>query len=565
MTASIQITATTCTLLLILLHPAGAFLTPQSPGNRSNGLLGSRLRLGHQRHSSRWHASARIPGSSSIDHRTRRSLFYLTNNDNDEKKYINVNADKDNEDVLQKIESRQTPPKNQIQAAAATAAATFLLASALFLSSPEPANAGMGAAGGAGTSPAIVNSITLEDWIALPEKKQRQYEGGFLSCKTVGVDGSSADSTSNMNPLTTGAKKWFMAKNKDLQGGKRKKVCQPVNLGSELLQKIDDLAKDYPDRADEFKVGTKNLLARQRLISRNEMEAKLGLQPQYINFGCAFLASCVSTVIVHPLDTLKVRLVSGKAGEQPDENENVEGEGTGGNTVTMFQTLSSLYDGIGPNIAKEAPASALYLGIYESARHFLDTLPFFQEHILLNYLLAGSIGELVGSMSRSPAEAVKTRVQTGLFDAKGAINNVFFTEEGRKNTFAAWYAGVFRDIPHGSIQIAVFEFSKILIVNSAADIDVNTLFSEAMLGGFGGALGAFVSTPSDVVTTKIIMSIEDGGDPQSPMEIASQLWNDEGLEGLFAGFVERISYWAVAVGIFLSVYCSLRQYSLTVF
>jgi hypothetical protein len=223
----------------------------------------------------------------------------------------------------------------------------------------------------------------------------------------------------------------------------------------------------------------------------------------------------------------------------------------------MFQTLSSLYDGIGPNIAKEAPASALYLGIYESARHFLDTLPFFQEHILLNYLLAGSIGELVGSMSRSPAEAVKIRVQTGLFDVKGAINNVFFTEEGRKNTFAAWDAGVFRDIPHGSIQIAAFEFSKILIVNSAANIDVNTLLSEAMLGGFGGALGAFISTPSDVVTTKIIMNIEDGGDlVQSPMEIVSQLWNDEGLEGLFAGFVERISYWAVAVGIESSFRCT---------
>ena len=52
---------------------------------------------------------------------------------------------------------------------------------------------------------------------------------------------------------------------------------------------IDDLAKDYPDRADEFKVGTKNLIARQRLISRKDMEAKLGLQPQYINLDAHFL------------------------------------------------------------------------------------------------------------------------------------------------------------------------------------------------------------------------------------------------------------------------------------
>jgi hypothetical protein len=188
---------------------------------------------------------------------------------------------------------------------------------------------------------------------------------------------------------------------------------------------------------------------------------------------------------------------------------------------------------------------------------------FFQEHILLNYLLAGSIGEFVGSMSRSPAEAVKTRIQTGQYDMKGAIDHVFFTAEGRKNTFDAWLAGLFRDIPHGSIQIAVFEFSKILVVNSAADIDVNTLFSEALLGGFGGALGAFVSTPSDVVVVNVMTSMNDEGETKSPKDILAKIWNEDGVNGLFSGFAERVSYWAIAVGIFLSAYCSLRQYSVT--
>jgi len=83
-------------------------------------------------------------------------------------------------------------------------------------------------------------------------------------------------------------------------------------------------------------------------------------------------------------------------------------------------------------------------------------VPFLQGKVLLIYLLAGSIDELVGSVVQSLAEAVKTRVQAGLYDAPGSFENVFFTKEGRKNNFIAWSAGVFCDVPHGAILIATF-------------------------------------------------------------------------------------------------------------
>jgi len=417
-----------------------------------------------------------------------------------------------------------------------------------------------------------------------------------LSCKTVFINGNAngngndltrtGTGTSTNDPINTGPMNWFKAqkaqKNNDnninnnkmqIRKDQKKRVCQPVNLADELLNEIDALAKENPEKAETFKAGAKNILARQRLLDRKVMESKLSLQPNYINYGCAFFASCLSTLIVHPLDTLKVRLMSGKGGLEENE-EDYDDDGTlvngnsdlNTNTNTppgMLETLSSLYDGIGAGIAKEAPASALYLGIYESARAVLNTFPFFQQHILLSYLFAGSIGEFIGSMSRSPAEAIKTRIQTGEYNLKEAIENIFFTPEGRKNTFDAWCAGLFRDIPHGSTQIAVFEFSKILIVNSAADIDVNTLFSEAVLGGLGGGLGAFISTPSDVVVVNVMTSMNEGGGTRSPKDILTKLWNEDGVNGLFSGFKERISYWTIAIGIFLPAYCSLRQYSLT--
>ena len=70
----------------------------------------------------------------------------------------------------------------------------------------------------------------------------------------------------------------------------------------------------------------------------------------------------------------------------------------------------SLYDGVLANILKEAPASALYLGVYEWARAiFLQTE--IGSNTLLVYLLAGATGEVVASLIRAPSEGIKTRIQ----------------------------------------------------------------------------------------------------------------------------------------------------------
>lgn len=370
-----------------------------------------------------------------------------------------------------------------------TTISSVIVALALSVSTPDKANAVLGAGSAVVNSPAVVKKITLEDYLSLPEKKQRQYEGGFLTCS------------------------------------KNSKKCNPTNLIDELLKEIETLSDTNPTRANELQSTVQNLLSRQRMADRQVMEGKLAVQPKYIYFSCAFFASIVATSIMHPVDTIKVRLMGSKNDESEDSD-------------SSFNFLS-LYDGLVPNLAKEAPASALYLGIYEVAKGFLLTNPFFQQQILLTYLISGSVGELVGSVVRSPAEAIKTRVQAGLFDVPGAVNNVLFTSEGRKNTLAAWGAGVFRDVPHGAVLLATFELTKTFIVDSPIDIDVNSLQAEALLGALGGGLGALISTPFDVVTTKIIVSIEEGGDPPTALEVISETWNESGISGFFSGVSVR--------------------------
>ena len=204
-------------------------------------------------------------------------------------------------------------------------------------------------------------------------------------------------------------------------------------------------------------------------------------------------------------------------------------------------------------MVKEAPPSAVYLGVYEAVKTRL--LASGKVPALAAYLAAGAAGELVGSILRAPSEAAKTRVQSGAAEgAAEAAAQVLFDAEGRANTARAWTASLLRDVPMGAIQIAVFELLKSAIVQSPGiDLDVSSVQAEAGLGAIGGLLGALATAPADVLTTRIISGDEGLG----PKEVAERILDEEGVEGFANGIKERALYWTPAIGIFLACYCSL--------
>eukprot|EP00956_Cyclotella_meneghiniana_P012927 scaffold18488_cov59-Cyclotella_meneghiniana.AAC.2 len=100
---------------------------------------------------------------------------------------------------------------------------------------------------------------------------------------------------------------------------------------------------------------------------------------------------------MHPIDTIKTRAMI--ASQEEDDDDKISDNGSRENNFL------SLYDGLSGNIFKEAPPSALYLGVYESVKHFLY-LQFGVNYRLFIYLAAGAAGEMVGSIVRAPAEAI---------------------------------------------------------------------------------------------------------------------------------------------------------------
>ena len=69
-----------------------------------------------------------------------------------------------------------------------------------------------------------------------------------------------------------------------------------------------------------------------------------------------------------------------------------------------------------------------------------------------------------------------------------------------------------------------------------------------------------------VVTTQIMARAEggsDGAELPGPLATARAIYEQQGLSGFAKGVGSRGLYWAPAIGIFLSLYCSLRQMALS--
>ena len=228
--------------------------------------------------------------------------------------------------------------------------------------------------------------------------------------------------------------------------------------------------------------------------------------------------------------------------------------------------LASLYDGLLPNIVKEGPPLALYLGIYEYLKTVLLATDLADSPVVC-YLIAGAVGELIGSVLRVPAEAVKSTQQSkSEISLQEALALNFSTKEGRDNCVEAWTVAVTRDVPFGAIQIALFEALKIYLAGMAnPPFDGDSFLGEAVLGAIGGGVGAFISAPMDGVVVRLIKQQTQSRDDETQskklgaVDMAKLVYQEGGVTAFFRGSTERVLYWAPAIGIFLTAYCQIRH------
>jgi len=520
-----------------------------------------------------------------------------------------------------------TPSRRRTSPASTLAVGLWLgLAATTLATSPLPAHASFGPSSGATTS-ATPGLGKLDDIDNLSGKKLLQLIGSTVNGARLDELQRSLDDL--INSLQN-----------DSSSDAETSTTADDDKYSSLVARLEEREQEQLAKLQAARQ------LQQAVVNRVALLVQLESQPTWFNYLAAFVGSVASTLVMHPVDTIKTKMQIASSSSSQDivvmnedastiavvmngteapllsvtpsreldmippsgnlelmleENETegsaiqvlvqVKQEETAvvehlhehdelevARELTFFEKvgpLPSLYKGLLGNIIKEGPPSALYLGVYESVKLFLlkapgglaaGTGPLVLSSststnpggLIWIYLLSGAAGETIGSVVRAPAEAIKSLVQAGeSLDA--AVARVFGDSQGRTNVFRAWSASLLRDVPFGAIQIALFELIKAFIINSPSiDFDSTTLAAEAVIGAFCGGIGAFVTTPTDVITTRIITQ-KANDNALGVADMARLVYAEGGPTAFFAGWKERVLYWAPAISIFLSCYCSVRQ------
>lgn len=280
--------------------------------------------------------------------------------------------------------------------------------------------------------------------------------------------------------------------------------------------------------------------------------------------SAALVASTVATLVCHPIDTLKtlkqaesMSLTPVAPGEGSCEGDANGPQSRSDTSSNEYPGLSRLYKGVLSNVLKEAPNAAVYLGCYELFKGWLLALggPF-TSFPLLSFCVAGMLGDAVGSVIRVPAEVLNKRLQLGLnANWNDAIQDAFLSSSGVQTTIASWKAVLWRDVPYGGVQIALYEVARSFIRSSC---QMGGILLDIVAGAFAGLVAAFLTTPADVLVTRMAAQ-----NPQcyletrkfmSPAATFKRICEEEGFSGLWTGALQRGLYYAPLIGVFFAFY-----------
>ncbi|KAH7149793.1 mitochondrial carrier domain-containing protein [Dactylonectria estremocensis] len=265
------------------------------------------------------------------------------------------------------------------------------------------------------------------------------------------------------------------------------------------------------------------------------------------SFQSALLAGALAGTTVDlslfPLDTLKTRLQS-SAGFFP----------SGG--------FAGIYRGIGSAVVGSAPGAAFFFCTYESVKAALAArLPRGEGspawHGPVTHMLAASAGEVAACSVRVPTEVVKQRAQAGHHGGSSAAAlRAILGRYGTHGLGAVWrelYRGwgitIFREVPFTVIQFPLWEAMKSWGRRRRGGLEVSA-GESALYGSMAGGVAAALTTPLDVLKTRVMLSKER----VSVAEVFGRLAREEGFRPFFAGIAPRVTWISIGGAIFLGSY-----------
>ena len=180
----------------------------------------------------------------------------------------------------------------------------------------------------------------------------------------------------------------------------------------------------------------------------------------------------------------------------------------------------------------------------------------------LSHMIAASIGESAACLVRVPTEVLKSKMQTNQLGAVSLVSTYRMVLAEGHNLFGGLYRGygitLLREIPFAFIQFPIYEHAKV-VWSQIQKRDVSPI-QAAMCGSLGGGIAAAVTTPLDVVKTRLMIGTDKNGKAYSgALDIVHKTFNEEGGTAFLKGIQPRVLWISIGGFVFFGAYEGFKQ------
>ncbi|KAI1075572.1 mitochondrial carrier [Whalleya microplaca] len=305
-------------------------------------------------------------------------------------------------------------------------------------------------------------------------------------------------------------------------------------------------------------------------------------------------------LMVYPLDTLKTR-------QQSQDFVKTFANPSTKTKVPSRHIFRGLYQGIGIVIVATLPAAGTFFSTYEAAKTFIGRhgSPLGLPQPLV-HSGASAIAECASCLVLTPAEVIKQNAQmlqrrsgTGTQGSTSleALKQLGGPGAGRR-LLSGYSALVARNLPFTAIQFPIFEFLRSRIwgrrqlqqqltgekvFGGGGAGGKHTLLETGVVtgtsAGLAGSFAALVTTPMDVVKTRMMLMPPKDHDigqaahdrARMPLQktrqkarggiaVTRQVIAERGISGLFRGAALRAVWTAVGSGLYIGMYDVAKEW-----
>ncbi|KAF2635497.1 mitochondrial carrier [Massarina eburnea CBS 473.64] len=225
-------------------------------------------------------------------------------------------------------------------------------------------------------------------------------------------------------------------------------------------------------------------------------------------------------MLMHSLDTVKTR-------QQGDPHMPPKYTSMGNTYYTIWRQEGiprGLYGGVQPAFVGSFLGTVTFFGTYEWSKRLMIDYGIAPS---ISYFAAGLLADFAAAPVYVPSEVLKTRLQL-----QGRYNNPHFNSgynyrgtlsamrtiartEGFGALFYGYQATLWRDLPFSALQFAFYEEERGMAKRYMGSNDIG-LPLEILTAATAGGMAGVITTPLDVVKTRIQTQRTDGGSAPAP-------------------------------------------------